>query len=65
MVGKGTASRPDCIINCLTMESVQAAQYDMPLAWSYHARVPAMLAMAAAGAGITFVQISSDMVFGG
>lgn len=62
MVGPSTPSRPDIVINCDVLDE-QISNTSPDVAWRTHATQPSMLAIAARGAGIPYVQISSDRVF--
>ena len=55
----------DTVINCVAVASHEACQADPENAQAVNATFPAVWALAAAGAGVRFVHISSDAVFDG
>ncbi|MBG0770641.1 MAG: SDR family oxidoreductase [Anaerolineaceae bacterium] len=59
------ASRPDAIIHCAAIASINAAEQQPELTHRLNAEVPGRLAAAARGWGVPFVHISSDAVFDG
>ncbi len=59
------AARPDAIIHCAAIASINAAEQQPELAEQMNAGVPGWLASAAARWGVPFVHISTDAVFNG
>jgi len=59
------AARPEAIIHCAALASINAAEQQPDLAWRMNAEVPGWLAAAAKQGGLPFVQISTDAVFNG
>lgn len=59
------ASRPEAIIHCAAIASINAAEQQPELAWKLNAEVPGKLAEAAKSWGVPFVHISTDAVFDG
>ena len=57
--------KPEVIVNCAAYTAVDAAEEDEAAAFTVNAVGPQHLAHAAKNVGATFVQISTDYVFGG
>lgn len=57
--------KPEVIINCAAYTAVDAAEEDEATAFAVNAVGPQHLAQAAKNVGATYVQISTDYVFGG
>lgn len=60
-----TDVRPDVVANCAAYTAVDAAEEDEPSAFAVNAVAPQLLAHAANEVGATFIQFSTDYVFGG
>ena len=59
------ASRPEAIIHCAAIASINAAEQQPELTRQLNAEIPGRLAGAAKGWGVPFVHISSDAVYNG
>jgi dTDP-4-dehydrorhamnose reductase len=59
------ASRPEAIIHCAAIASINAAEQQPELARELNAEIPGKLATAAKGWGVPFAHISSDAVYDG
>ncbi len=64
-VGESTEGRPDLIINAYEESNLIKCETDPAEAWAANSRVAAMIALAARGAAVPLVHISSDHVFRG
>ena len=59
------AEAPDLVINAAAHTAVDQAEAEPDKAWTINAAAPAVLAGAAAGAGIPLIHLSTDYVFDG
>jgi len=57
--------RPRAVINAAAYTAVDRAETEEPLAHTINARAPAAMAQACARAGVPFLHVSTDYVFGG
>ncbi len=58
-------SKPDWVINCVALASLDASERNPELAQRLNAELPGRLALEAAKRGLRFLQISTDAVFDG
>jgi len=58
-------SKPDWVINCVALASLDAAEKNPELAQSLNAELPGRMALEAAKRGMRFLHVSTDAVFDG
>ncbi len=64
-VGMDQEGRPDLIVNAYEQSDLIKCETDPTEAWYTNSRVAAMIALAALGAGVPLIHLSSDHVFRG
>ncbi len=58
-------ARPDCLLSCAAITSVDVAEADEARAFAVNAEAPGELARACAELGVPIIHLSTDYVFGG
>ena len=65
LAGMVSRLRPDCVLSCAAITSVDACQADEATAFAVNGEAPGQLARGAADAGAPIIHLSTDYVFGG